>query len=310
VLRADDTVVLLEVARCGSLLGAAAVLGVDHSTVSRRLTALEKELGGTAVIRSGQGCRLTDLGHQVVAAAERIEQALADVRTSAQRPTGSAAVGGLLQVSAPDAFGVHFVTPVLARVQARNPALQVELVTATRPLLQTLGADIEIVAVQPGTEAPNTVRLGRYVLGLYASPAYLHRRGTPASPAELRDHPLVFYIEPLMRVTDLQIIQRHFADCRIGFGSTNIFAHVSATSAGGGIGLLPAYLGDADPGLVRLFPEEVSIFLDYIASVAPRVLRRPAAQLVMDELIREVGRRRHELLGPPPPRVQPAPSSG
>ncbi|MGR6964257.1 LysR family transcriptional regulator [Geodermatophilus sp. URMC 61] len=72
--------VLLEVARCGTLLGAATALGIDHSTVSRRLTGLEEELGGTVVIRSTQGCRLTDLGREVVTAAERIEQALAAVR--------------------------------------------------------------------------------------------------------------------------------------------------------------------------------------------------------------------------------------
>ena len=54
MLRADDTVVLLEVARCGTLLGAATALGIDHSTVSRRLTGLEEELGGTGVIRSAR----------------------------------------------------------------------------------------------------------------------------------------------------------------------------------------------------------------------------------------------------------------
>lgn len=141
------------------------------------------------------------------------------------------------------------------------------------------------------------MRLTEYRIGMYAAPDYLARRGVPRSPHELGDHTLVFYIEPLMRITDLHIIQRHFPDATIGFASTNVFAHVEATKAGSGIGLLPAFLGDREPGLTRLFPEEVSIPLDYMASLAPRVLRRPAAHRVMDELSQEVVRRRCELLG-------------
>ncbi|SDX90068.1 DNA-binding transcriptional regulator, LysR family [Modestobacter sp. DSM 44400] len=297
MVRADDTVILLEVARCGTLLGAAAALGVDHSTVSRRLTALEKDLGATVVIRSAQGCRLTDLGREVAEAAERIEEALADVRGHAQNPTGSSRLTGLLQVSSSEAFGVHFVAPVLARLQHQHPGLRVELVIATRPLLQTVGADIEIVVGQPGAGQNNAVPLAEYTMGMYASPEYLQRRGTPHSPGELRDHTLVFYIEPLMRITDLHIIERHFSGCTIGFASTNVFAHVEATKAGSGIGLLPAFLGDREPGLNRLFADEVSISLDYVASMAARVMRRPAAQLVMAELGREVARRRSELRG-------------
>ncbi|SNS37418.1 DNA-binding transcriptional regulator, LysR family [Geodermatophilus pulveris] len=297
MLRADDTVVLLEVARCGTLLGAATALGVDHSTVSRRLTGLERELGGTVVVRSAQGCRLTELGREVVAAAERIEQALADVRCRAQDPAGTSPLSGLVQVSSTEAFGVHFVAPVLARLQHRHPELHVELVTATRPLLQTVGADIEVVVGQPGTGRGNTARLTEYRIGMYAAPDYLRRRGVPRSPHDLGDHTLVFYIEPLMRITDLHIIQRYFPDSTIGFASTNVFAHVEATKAGSGIGLLPAFLGDREPGLTRLFPDEVSIPLDYLVSLAPRVLRRPAAHLVVEELGREVARRRCELVG-------------
>ncbi len=297
MLRADDTVFLLEVARCGTLLGAATALGVDHSTVSRRLTGLEKELGGTVVIRSAQGCRLTDLGREVVAAAERIEQALADVRGRVQSPTGASPLSGLIQVSSAEAFGVHFVAPVLARLQHQHPELLVELVTSTRPLLQTVGADIEVVVGQPEASRTNTMRLTEYRIGMYAAPDYLERRGMPRSPHDLGRHMLVFYIEPLMRFTDLHIIQRHFPDSTIGFASTNVFAHVEATKAGSGIGLLPAFLGDREPGLTRLFPDQVSIPLDYVASLAPRVLRRPAARLVMEELSQEVIRRRCELLG-------------
>ena len=167
-------------------------------------------------------------------------------------------MSGLVQVSPTEAFGVHFVAPVLARLQRQHPELLVELVIATRPLLQTVGADIEVVVGQPGASRSNTVRLTEYRIGMYAAPDYLERRGMPRSPHDLGNHTLVFYIEPLIRITDLHIIQRHFPDATIGFASTNVFAHVEATKAGSGIGLLPAFLRDREPGLVRLFPDEVS----------------------------------------------------
>ncbi|HEV7206393.1 MAG TPA: LysR family transcriptional regulator [Jatrophihabitans sp.] len=297
VLRADDTVVLLEVSRCGTLLGAASALGVDHSTVSRRLNALEQELGGAVVIRSAHGCRLTDLGREILEAAERIEQALADVRDRSVRSTGSAQLRGLLQVSSVDAFGVDIAAPVLAQMQSQHPELAVEFVTATRPLLGTTGADVEISVIAPGPPPEGTVCLGEYRLGIYASDEYLTRHGRPASRAELPAHRMIFYIEPLMSVGPLQVIQREFADCTLGFASTNVFAHFAATKAGSGIGLLPAYLADREACLTRLLPDEVSVPLHYVALLAPRARRRRAAQLYLGALQQEVDRRRSQLLG-------------
>jgi hypothetical protein len=63
------------------------------------------------------------------------------------------------------------------------------------------------------------------------------------------------------------------------------------------IGLLPVFFADGEPRLTRLFPQEVLVSLDYVASLAPRAQRRPAAQLFLDVLANEVARRREDLLG-------------
>ncbi len=299
MLRADDMLILLEVARCGTLVGAGQALGLDHTTVSRRITAVEQELGSPVVIRSAQGCRMTDLGRAVLDASERIEDALADVRNHAQRPTSAASLKGLVRLSSTDGFGLRFVTPVLSRLQRQHPELLTELVLATRPVVQSIGADIEIGVGQPSPRKSANVPLSPYVIGLYASGEYLQQHGEPRNLAEVARHPLVFYIEPLMRVTDLTIIHQYFSNSTIGFASTSVFSHVEATRCGAGLGLLPAFLADRVPELKRVLPKEVSIKLDYVASIAPRVMRRPAAMAVMAELTKEVQSRRNELLGLP-----------
>ncbi|MGR6964256.1 hypothetical protein ACU610_07345 [Geodermatophilus sp. URMC 61] len=97
----------------------------------------------------------------------------------------------------------------------------------------------------------------------------------PRSPHDLGNHTLVFYIEPLMRITDPAHHPAALPGCHDGLRLDRRVRARRAHQAGSGIGLLPAFLGDREPGLVRLFPVEVSIPLDYLASLAPRVLRRP-----------------------------------
>ncbi len=93
-MRADDLVVLLEIARCGSLVGAASALGLNHATVSRRMSALEAELHAPVLVRGVQGCELTDLGHRLLRSCEQIESALTDVAIwPASRPANGNSPG-------------------------------------------------------------------------------------------------------------------------------------------------------------------------------------------------------------------------
>ena len=297
MLKPDDLLVLLEVARSGTLSAAGAGLGIDHSTVSRRLSALEAELGKPVVNRSVQGCEVTEFGRTLLDRAERIEQAMLGIADL--DATGLADVpqfSGLVRVLAPEAFGACFVAPVLARMHNDHPAVSLELVTATRPLVQGAGADIEIGVGEPVSRRIETFTLTDYTLGLYAAPHYLAARGAPTSVADLADHSLIYYIDALLRVSDLDLIDQLFAQGAVNIGSTSVHAQAAATKAGGGLGVLPNFLVHGDDQLIRLLPEQVSIELHLTAAVAPRVLRRPAAVEVMRRLTREVAGRRRELL--------------
>lgn len=297
MLRPDDLLVLLEVARSGTFSAAGAALGIDHSTASRRITALESELGEPVLIRSVHGCEVTEFGRTLLERAERIERALADIRHSVTAADGDKPLySGLVRILAPEAFGACFVAPVLARMHSDFPEVTLELVTATRPLVQGSGADIEIGVGEPVSRRIESFRLADYSLGLYASREYVATHGEPTVVAELSRHSLVYYIDALLRVSDLDLIGRLFPAGAVQIGSTSVLAQAAATRAGGGIGVLPNFLAGGDPGLVHLLAREVRVDLHLTAALAPRVLRRPAAVEVMRRLQAEVATRRRELL--------------
>ncbi|MFG2953619.1 LysR family transcriptional regulator [Streptomyces sp. NPDC048291] len=292
-LRADDLRYLLAVSRTGRLVTAADALGVDHTTVSRRIAALEKTVGVRLVERGTDGWTLTDIGRAVSEDARAIEEALNRV---VDRAAGqdSPSLHGTVRVSAPDGFGTVFATPALVRVRRRHPRLQVELITATRQLaLHPSGFDLALVIGVPSSSGLVTEHLTDYTLGLYASDDYLALHGRPRTVAELREHSLIFYIESLLQVGDLGI-ERHLPGMSPAFSSTNVFAQLEATCQGAGIGVLPAFLAQRAP-LRRLLADEIDIRLPITVAVRREAVTHPAVGVVRAALRHEAAERAAEL---------------
>ncbi|MFG2222579.1 LysR family transcriptional regulator [Streptomyces sp. NPDC048644] len=293
-LRADDLRSLLAVARTGRLVAAADALGVDHTTVSRRIAALEKALGLRLMERGTEGWALTDAGKTVSESARAIEDALARV-ADAVSGQGTPSLRGTVRMSAPDGFGTVIVTPALARVRRLHPGLHIELITATRQLtLYQSGVDLALAIGTPTGSRLVTEHLTDYTLGLYASDAYLTRHGAPRSTADLPEHALIFYVESMLQVGDLDI-EHHLPGASPAFSSTNVFAQLEATSLGAGIGVLPAFLAHRAQ-LRRLLPEEVDIRLPITLAVRREAVTHAAVRAVRDALRHEVAHRTADLL--------------
>lgn len=295
-MRADDLVVLLEIARCGTLVGAAATLGLNHATVSRRVSALEAELRAPVLVRGAQGCELTDLGRRLLAPCEQVESALAEARELVQSQARERELSGLVRIATTEAFAAYFLAPLLADLHRVNPELVVEVITQTRLSSYGVGADIEIGVGEPVVSRPGAQTLTDYRLGLYASRDYLRERGAPASVGDLARHSLVFYIEGLLRVEELDLLGRVTGGHQVAFGSTSVHVQAAATREGAGIGLLPAFVGEREPSLVRVLPSEVAITLRFSVALAPRRLRRPVAATVLQAIREMVAERREDLL--------------
>ncbi|MBD0322407.1 MAG: LysR family transcriptional regulator [Aldersonia sp.] len=286
--------VLLAVGRSGRYSAAAENLGLNHTTVSRRITALERALGGRVLTRGGAGWELTDLGRDALAAAESVESALRALVSGSERDN----LEGVVRVSATDGFSAFIAAPAAARVQRVHPKLAVELVATTRRASQRRsGFDLEVVVGQPQVHRAEALRLGDYRLGLYASRTYLDSRATPNDVAELAEHPLVYFIDSMLQVDELDLAHSVAPAMRRSVTSTNVFVHVEATRAAAGIGLLPCFMADRHSDLVRVLPDAVNVRLSYWMVARTETLRRPQVAAVVTAIRDTLQERRGMLLG-------------
>lgn len=292
--RADDLRYLVAVADSGRVVSAAKALGVDHSTVSRRLQALERSLGVRLLDRGPDGWDLTDKGQAVLEHARTVVKAMSTVVQVASG-SGSTSLSGTVRVTAADGFGTVFVVPAIARVREQHPDLNVELVTGARELtLRETSFDLAVTVGVPATRL-FTERLCEYDNAFFASDQYLARHGDPESLAELRHHPLVFFVDAMERVHELDVTE-YVPEPTIRFSSNNIFAQLEAVRLGVGIGLLSKFMAHRVPGI-----RPVSAYVPPARVPVTLVARREAARrrevLVIREALRqEVRSRRHELI--------------
>ena len=229
-LSADDLLVLLAVARSGRFTTAGQRLGLNHTTIARRIAALEAQLGGRVLSRDGGSWEVTPLGTRALAAAEAVEQALGGLDDG-----GGDRIEGLIRLSATDGFSGFVAAPAMAALQQRHPGIALEIVTGTRQASQQRGAaDLEVVVGRPQAHRAKAVHLADYALGLYASRDFLRRHPTPTSPDDLVGQPLVYFIESMLHVDSLDDARRVVPGMTDAVASTNVYVHVDATRAAPG----------------------------------------------------------------------------
>jgi DNA-binding transcriptional LysR family regulator len=227
------------VVRAGRLTAAAQVLGVTHSTLSRRIAALERSLQAQLFNRSPAGYALTDRGRAVLEAAEAMES----LAVSAQAEAGSARlrVAGTVRIGAPDGFGTRFLAPRLPNLTRRHPALLIQLVTMPRVFsLSKREADIAIGLTAPEQGRLHVRKLVDYQLGPYDAPTYLDTAGMPNTLEDLGRHRVIGYIDDLIYTPELDHLPLVAPGLRPSFASSNLLAQKEAIEAGHGLGVCRA----------------------------------------------------------------------
>lgn len=282
-LRSDDLLILVAVATHQTFSAAGRELGMDHTTVARRIHALSTALGGRLLVESSAGWELTPLGESACSAGRSVRDAL----DALAEPPGAATsrIKGVVRVTAPEAFVVDVVTPAIARLARAHPDLACEIVSATRPTPQHgPSADLDIGVTRPPSRRVRTRSLATYQLGLFASSDYL--RETPAirSRADLADHQPIYYVESMLQVSDLDLLDQFFPRRRRILGATSVHAQLALVAAGGGVGLLPTYVALQRADLVPVLGDEVVARLTYWMTGRPANLRRPEVAAVADAI--------------------------
>lgn len=250
----DDVRIFLAVARTGQILAASKRLGLNHATLSRRLTSLEEALKTRLFIRRTNGCELTAEGEVFLASAERMETEM----LAAQANLGhtDTAIAGTVRVGAPDGFGVSFLAPRMGRLIERHPELKIQLVPVPRSFsLSQREADIAITLERPEQGRLVSSKLTDYTLGLYASADYLVQRGKPEDIDALKVHPRIGYVEDLIFTASLNFSGEVMRSWDAGFEISTAIGQTEAVRSGAGIGILHDYIARQYQELERILPQ-------------------------------------------------------
>jgi DNA-binding transcriptional LysR family regulator len=248
----DDLRHFLAIHRGGTLARAASALGINATTVGRRLSALEERVHARLFDRTPEGYALTAAGRDLLYRAERMEaEALAlerEVLGADQRLVGS------VRVTATEMIGTRFIMPHLPQFRTRHPEIAIELECSHRNVsLTRREADVALRLARPYEENVVTRRLAPIPLALYAAPNYLSARGLPEdAEASLAGHELVLFAATRAFRVENSWFEPRLTGARIALRSDSVSAIFAATLAGAGIALLPRAAADRDRGLIRI----------------------------------------------------------
>jgi DNA-binding transcriptional LysR family regulator len=246
----NDFRMVLTIARAGGLVRAAEALGVNHSTVFRRLNGLEEQLGVQLFERLPGGYEPTDAGAQLVAAGERIEaETLALERDLAGR---DARLRGRLRVTSSETLAFRVLTAEIVRFRAAHPGIQVEVVIENRQLdLSRREADLAFRATRPTQGDLFGRKLADIAWAVYGADTYLAMRGVPAASGELAAHAMIGWDSAASTVKAVQWLAGTVPESAIVYRSSSLINQLLAVKAGIGLAVLPCYLADPEPDLCR-----------------------------------------------------------
>ncbi len=283
------------VADAGSLTHAGEQLHLSQSAVSRQIRALEEALDTTLFHRHARGLILTEQGELLFDATKsmnkRIDAATARIRDSEEE------IFGVLRVTTTTGFGSLWLAPRLPKLYEKYPQLNIDLMLEERVLdLPMREADVAIRMKEPSQADLIRKRLMNIKMKLYASPDYLKEHGTPQTLEDLSNHRLICQNPRTAPVNaGLHLVQMLMTnDIKATLSVNNYFGVLQAVISNLGIGVLPDYIIEDFPSVVRVLPDvesgEVPVFLAY-----PEELRHSKRIEAFRDFVQEeiIAHRRH-----------------
>jgi DNA-binding transcriptional LysR family regulator len=277
----SDLRYFLELSRSGTLAAAARKLRVDYTTVGRRLSALEHDLGAKLFERTPEGLVLTEAGEGIRAATEEMEQAAMLVE---QRALGAdRKLAGVVRVATTEMLGQVVVLPAVRALHEVHPQIRVDLATgAPRLDLARREADVALRYFRPESGDLVSRRVARVAQAAYASRGYLASHPRPALGSGFAGHDVV-----MLEVRSLggtRIAGEEPTNVRLVLRTNNSLALLRAVALGIGIGALPCYIGDAERDLRRVFPDAPVDLEDLWLVVHADLTRTSRVRAVIDAI--------------------------
>jgi DNA-binding transcriptional LysR family regulator len=282
----------LVLARAKTLTNAARLIGVEHSTVARRIQALENTLGTQLFKREATGYELTSEGLALVPRVEQMEQSFIQI-DKRHDP-----LQGRVRIGAPEGFGTAFLARLLAEFSQHYPSLTIDLIPVPKTIkLSHREADIVIAIDRPKSGPYIITRLSNYCLKLYGSKNYLQQNPQIKRVEDLTQHRFVDYIDDLVYSAALYSLERLPLQVSACFRSNSILAQEIAVRAGAGLAILPKFLVNDKSELEEVLGDQVSFTHTFWMLTLVDLQHEPKIKLVWDFLRKQADLQQDLLMG-------------
>ena len=273
----------------GSLSAAARALGMAQPTLGRQVDGLEQELGIVLFERVGRGLTLTPSGLELLEHVRSMGEATGRVSITALGQ--SQALEGTICISASETYAAVLLPPIIAKLRILEPSIQVEIVVANHASdLRRREADIAIRNFRPTEPDLIAKKIGDADAVLYATPDYIAKIGNPTKPYDLRHAEFINMDHSGMMLKGLNTLGLGLTEANFPLLTENYLVMWELVRQGAAIGILDAYIGDADPAVRRVLPDlEPFVFPIWLVSHRELTTNR-RIRMVYDFLAEELRR--------------------
>lgn len=273
----------------GSLSAAARALGMAQPTLGRQVDGLEQELGIVLFERVGRGLTLTPSGLELLEHVRDMGEAAGRVSLTALGQ--SQALEGTICISASETYATVLLPPLVAKLRKMEPGIQVEIVVANHASdLRRREADIAIRNFRPTEPDLIAKKIGDAYAVLYATPEYIAQIGSPTKPHDLRHADFVNMDRSGMMLKGLNTLGLGLTEANFPLLTESYLVMWELVRQGAGIGVLDAYIGDADPAVRRVLPDlEPLVFPIWLVAHRELTTNR-RIRMVYDFLAKELRR--------------------
>lgn len=293
----SDLRYFLAVARHGSTLAASRALGVNQSTVHRRIAELERRIGGTLMLRHPSGYRLTEFGEVLLPTAEAVEASVIALerRILAYRSD----LAGTIRLTVPEPLVSRIMgSPLLDLFHARYPALRIEFVMSDRYLDLSKGeADIALRSGEADDETLVGRKIADSVWAVYGSRNYVQQHGAPQRIEDIGRHAIVGFDGMLANHRAAKWLATIAPGANVAASNNSVLGVLHAVKSGIGIAPLPTTIADMHEDLVRILPPVPELARGWYLLTHPQLRQTPRIRAFFDFVVEKLDVVRPILMG-------------
>ncbi|WP_404402821.1 LysR family transcriptional regulator [Pelagibacterium halotolerans] len=273
----------------GSLSAAARALGMAQPTLGRQVDALEQELGVVLFERAGRGLILTPAGLDLLDHVRAMGEAAN--RMSLAASGNAQSIDGSICITASEIYSAYLLPPIIERLRREVPGLAIEIVATNAAIdLRRREADIAIRSFQPTQPDLIARKIGDDHGRFYATPAYIERIGNPKTPDDLSNAEFIAFDIGDMMIDAFNRMGLKLTRDNFPITTGSHFTHWQLVKQGVAIGVVPEWIGDAEPAVRRVLPDFDLIPVPVWLTAHRELNTSRRVRLVFDVIAEELGR--------------------